>query len=231
LPKQSYRLKPPQRLPFSRVLSELKDASDEQAELAGSRIDDAYYQETGSELFLILVGRVINDAQKVLLINRANDILREMYGPKSTRISKAKSEGAAKSDPGLAIVQPSEVISADFYGRGIGYFSKEDYPEAYRAFSTAYLELPDSGRSERRRAVVIQYWRAACLIGVNDKNRAYKLLKPIIEARHDKRFEGQEESVPYALERVQGTIRHQLEDIENQIVNGRQVKSSRDKQD
>ena len=230
LPKQSYRLEPPLRLPFCRVLSQLKDVIDEEAELAGSRIDDGYYQEAGPELFLVLVGRVVSDTQKVLLINKANDILRETYGPKTARISKVKSEGTAKNDPGLAIVQPSEVISADFYGRGIDYFRQDGYPEAYQAFSTAYLELPH-GASSRRRAVVIQYWRAACLIGMHDRIRAGKLLKPIIDARHDPRFQGQEENVPFALETVQGPIRHELEGIENQIVYGCQVKSSHDKQD
>jgi hypothetical protein len=220
LPKESYQLGPVLRLPFCKALEQIKDASDDEPELAGSRIDDGYYKEIGPELFLVLAGRVVSDEQKVALINKANDIVRAIYGPKTKRISKVKSEGIGRNDPGLTILKPSEAVSADFYGRGIDLFRQGAYSEAYRAFSTAYLELPHSAGSERRRAVVIQYWRAASLIGIDDKVRAGKLLKPIVDARHDPRFQGDEDYVATALEPVQGPIRHEIEEIESNLVYG-----------
>jgi hypothetical protein len=218
LAKEQYQLGPVLHLPFCKVLEQIRDASDDEPELAGSRIDDGYYKEIGSELFLVLAGRVVSDEQKVALINKANDIVKIFYGPKTKRITKVKSEGIARKDPGLAIVKPSEEVSADFYGRGIDLFRQGAYADAYRAFSTAYLELPHT--AQRRRAVVIQYWRAVSLIGNDDKVRASKLLKPIIDGRHNPRFQGDEDNVAAALEPVQGSIRHELEEIESKLAYG-----------
>ena len=204
-----FKVKTVDRLPFRQFVKELQLDVELDAELAGVAIEDAYYSaEPGSEdVFVILMGHVLNDAQRAPLEELSNQRLKKLFAGTNTEIplTKTKVEGG----DGVVMITPSSAVAQFCFGLGMRRFSMGNYEEAYQTFTTAHLDAP--------KRVDIQYWRVVSLIGSGREQDARRLLEGLVKVARRTGNVPTESYVFQSLEQVQGPLRRKLIAIENSL--------------
>jgi len=203
-----FKVKSVEKLPFRQFVEELKLDIELDSEMAGASVDDAYLTtESSDEVFVVLIGRVLNDSQRARMTDMSNQKLEKMFGDAKRKITLTKT----KPENGEGVVEfvPSAEVAQFCFGLGIQRFTNQQYAEAYRVFTNAHQDAPTR--------VDIQYWRAVSLLGAGREPDARRLLQGVIKVNRLAGVIPADPVVFRSLEPVQGPIRMRLMAIENSL--------------
>jgi len=205
--------RPVRELPLTQLLRHLQYDIETLPALAGSVIEDAYYELQGTlpgkpdKLVLVLRGRIAQSAGSESLIRDSivKECKRLLKESKDWPGSSSEIPDFTPNSKGLDEVRGSGSAALAFFNRGIGQYVGREYSAAARSFASAIVEDPSSP--------AYRYWQIAAEIGAGNKDRAYRLLRPLLQAERS--------ATPYehvlwmagTLERVQGPVRWTLEEL------------------
>jgi len=205
-----FQIKVVDRLPFKQMLDELRTDVELTAEMAGASVEDAYYfNDSGDEVFVILVGRVLDDSQRDRMTQMSNLRIRKMFGESVRRIQLTKTK-TEKYGNGVIEFHPSSEVASFCFNLGLQSFIGHRYEEAYRSFTQAHLDSP--------RRADIQYWRVVSLLGSGRDADAKRLLQGLVDASRRTGSVPKEPIVYRSLEQVQGPLRWRLISLENSLL-------------
>lgn len=203
-----FKIKPVEKLPFRQFVEELKLDIELDAELAGASVDDAYLTtESGDEVLVVLLGRVLNDNQRARMTDMSNQKLEKLFVGSTRKITLTKT----KPENGEGVIEflPSAEVAQFCFGLAIQKFTNRQYGEAYRVFTQAHHDAPT--RTD------IQYWRAVSLLGAGREPEARRLLQGVIKINRQAGVIPADPAVFRSLEPVQGSLRMRLMALENSL--------------
>ena len=196
------------RVPFSQYVEELQSDVELDASLAGAAVDGAYYMsESDGEVFVILTGRVINDAQRERLAEMSDNKLKKLFVDSKRELPLTKT--IAEKRVGIVAATPSAEVAHYCFGLGVQSHTQGMHADAYQMFTRAHLEAPSR--------IDIQYWRAVSLIGSGREPDARRLLEGLVKNRQANSIRNEPE-VFRSLEPVQGSLRSKLTAMENSLL-------------
>ena len=198
-----------ERLPFEKLVSELRLDVELGSEFAGAAVDGAYFTaESSDEVIVMLTGRVRNDSQRDRLSELCQQKMHKLFVGSTTKIEFAKTK-PEKGGEGVIDFQPAEEVGYFCFNLATEQFSRGDYALAYRTFTEAHLAAPSR--------IDIQYWRVVSLLGSDRESDAKRLLQGLVEAARKSKTIPTSGAVYRSLERVQGPLRRRLIALENTL--------------
>jgi hypothetical protein len=107
----------------------------------------------------------------------------------------------------MPVVAPSGVFAARYYGLGLEFFWRRDYPAADRAFARAIAEAPT--------VEAYRWWSALIAIALGQDQRAMNKLHPLLAVNP---YGSQSPAIAYELMEVQGPLRWKLQALERVVL-------------
>jgi hypothetical protein len=226
LPPGGYDVGPVERLPVSRLVSQLQDAADDDPLLQGALITGVYFDlphvnddpaqaratDRPDDRYLYILGRVppssvwATKAQRETRLRRLCDSL--LTADPEWAALRRRVNLQVKTD--LTEVEPSGYAGLLYYRDGVAAFNAGRYATAARLFGAALVEDPGN--------VSYTYWRALAEIGAGRTDRAYRLVRPLAQA-HRGSYRGPFDDLALQpFERIQGPLRTTLHDLERRAL-------------
>lgn len=107
----------------------------------------------------------------------------------------------------MIVVPPSLQWGLRYFTLGLNEFWDGNLFEAERAFTLAISHAPD--------IVVYRWWKVLTLIALGEEGRAQALLVPLLRVNPWGQYDA---TIAVALERVQGPLRHRLQEMEQHVL-------------
>jgi tetratricopeptide (TPR) repeat protein len=219
----SYRVEEVTRLPVSRLVAVVQDLADEDPVLKGTLLSGAYFTlsrtdddkpnvERTERRYLWLYGRV---PPSTIMVNKEARVRRLRAICERERDSwhvwaDLKQTASLQVRVDVTEVDPSVYAGHLDFRQGVAHFNAGAYGAAARDFSEALIEDPNN--------VTYLYWRALSEIGAGNTERAYRLLKPIVQVRRSSYLGPHDLTTLLPFERVQGPIRSTLHELERRAL-------------
>jgi hypothetical protein len=148
---------------------------------------------------LALYGRIAGEDQRALV----HSVYRDLTASDEAAWDPAE-DGFSLGTFGLVVVRPSEEAAARFFSNGIDHFRNCEFRQAHYAFRLANAE---------NNSPVYQYWMAITELAMNEDQRAYRRIVPVVRRFRD----GTESYDPVlsSIEPVQFTLRQRLTRLED----------------
>lgn len=195
------------QLPLTRLLNEVRAATDVEPSLAGCLVASAYYVRNSDDgtYSLVLEGRLWKSQQESLLHDLCRRLMAKDPVWQAARVGVLDTERNA-----LAVVLPNLALGATYYSEAMHKFWKHDYAGAGEALALASLEDPEN--------VVYRYWRVLCELGVGDNASAEHRLDRTVKGFRVGPYSAEHIRVLRAIYRVQGPLRQSLMDTERKVM-------------
>jgi hypothetical protein len=228
VPGGNYRIdeKRDRYFPFSRLLTELRDAVDSSSQLAGCMILGAHYSpnpNADDKFDLKLQGRVFVEGQIVEIEKLTARLMRTepawvqpgraARSPTAAPAQEALAAVPLQINPDISelqVVRGSGEAARALFINGQQKFWNGDYSAAARDFQFASLESP--------RAIEYRYWRALADISTGNTDRAYRQMKNVQQMHGIDPHSRNDRQVARSLTRIQGPLRRELSRLEQLAV-------------
>jgi hypothetical protein len=198
------RFGPTEKLPVAALLTKIIHQTEDDPQLAGVRIRDAYFtpRSTPEQLYLKLRGSILKMDQAETLRTLCNDKwLLEVIGPVLAATMIVDTDpvmGSENAEDGLTLRTLSPAAASAEFQSGIDAFIKQDYPKSLKSLTMATQDDPN--RPE------IKYWCCAALIALKQHDRAREIVKKLTPTNQG-RNPYYSSQVLRSLERINGANR------------------------
>ena len=194
--------------PADEALLAIQLAAGRDRQLDGIQISNAKFVEDSTKIpFLQLEGRVATEENRVATNKLAADVMTKMFGD---------ADGGQWPKPKvdtLEVIEPSEAVAEVFFNNGLAHYIRKEYPQAEDAFARAVVEFPY--------VEAFKYWHIVSLTIQKKDAEALRRLRPLTlrrrDAEEDTAYTADYVEVMKRLERIQGSVRNKLLEMEEQI--------------
>lgn len=202
-----FDVKAERTLPVSALLNAMQREVDIDPMYAGCTVShiSLAYSNDGSQIDVVIHGRVWKPAQVELLADLGRRLMRQ---DSSWESASAVLQTANRED--LAVTTPSPLLAGRYYGEAMKLFYAGNYESADKWLALASVEDPTN--------VVYRYWRVLGLMARGYKSAAEERLAKTIRGLEVRPHSQAHIEVMHAIYRVQGPLRHELIDMERRIM-------------
>lgn len=194
---------PDEHARIQQLLTTVQDQIEMDSRIAGVLVHDAILvrRVEGPGYALRIVGRVAEEDQREIV----SELFTEAMAA-SPYWRERRGEFFINLEP-MVVAPPSLERGLRYFTMGINAFWNGDLFTAERAFTRAIAQAPD--------LVIYRWWKVVTLLALGQEARAEALLRPLLQVNPWGQYEVQ---VAAALERVQGPLRWQLQQLEQRVL-------------
>lgn len=194
---------PEEQARIDELLAIVQDRIETSPQLGGAYVRDAVLvrRVDGPGYALRIRGHIPAEDQRPVLSEVFTEVMAEHPYWRERR-----SDVFVSLEP-MSIVPPSLQWGLRYFTMGLNEFWCGNLFEAERAFSLAIAHAPD--------VVVYRWWKVVTLIALGQEGRAQSLLVPLLQVNPWGQYDA---TIAVALERVQGPLRHRLQELEQHVL-------------